>query len=251
MIPRARNLAAILLAAAALFAVSPSLFAQFGTKELTTVLPTSAFQPSSSAFGYFNEGFTYYQVSSGNPATFISPIQIPVGAKVNQVCALVRDDDPAAEVLLDFGAIELGGGPTGPTLTALGSLGSGGGQTPHFTTLCVSPPANTTVRAFGDADGDHVDQFLSYRIAVSLKASSNLAFGGAFVRWQRQQAPAPAVNTFADVPTNFLFFRAIENLAAAGITGGCSAGNFCPNANITRGEAAAFLSKALGLSFPQ
>ena len=58
-------------------------------------------------------------------------------------------------------------------------------------------------------------------------------------------------NTFADVQTDFIFFRAIENLAAAGITGGCTPGNFCPNSNITRGEAAAFFAKALGLYFQQ
>ena len=120
-------------------------------------------------------------MSTGNPATFISSVDVPVGGRVNQVCALVRDDDPAAEVILDFSAVELGGGPTGPSVTALGSLGSGGGQTPHYTTLCVAPTSTTTVRAFGDADGDHVNQYLSYRIAISLKASSNLAFGGAYV----------------------------------------------------------------------
>jgi hypothetical protein len=48
-----------------------------------------------------------------------------------------------------------------------------------------------------------------------------------------------------------MFFRAIENLAASGITGGCAPGQYCPNANITRGEAAAFFSKALGLNWPQ
>lgn len=86
---------------------------------------------------------------------------------------------------------------------------------------------------------------------MSPKASNNLAFGGAVVGWRRQQAPAPAVATFADAPTHFLFFRAIENLAAAEITGGCARGNFCPNANITRGEAAAFFSRELGLHFQQ
>ena len=251
LLAKLRHLGTAFAFASILWGSAAAARAQFGTKELTTVIPTSSFQPTSSAFGYFNEGFTYYQVSSGNPATFISSVGVPVGGRINQVCVLVRDDDPAAEVLFDFAAIELGGGATGPTLTALGGLGSGGGQTPHYTTLCVAPTSTTTVRAFGDADGDHVNQYLSYRVAVSLKASANLAFGGAYVKWQRQQAPAPVTNTFADVPTDFIFFRAIENLAAAGITGGCTPGNFCPNGNITRGEAAAFFAKALGLYFQQ
>jgi hypothetical protein len=251
LLSKPRHFGTILLFASILWGTAAAGRAQFGTKELTTVIPTSSFQPSSSAFGYFNEGFTYYQVTSGNPAIFIAPVDVPVGGRVNQVCALVRDDDAAGEVLIDFSAVELGGAATGPSVTALGSLGSGGSQTPHYESLCVAPPLNTTVRAFGDADGDHVNQYLSYRIAISLKASSNLAFGGAFVKWQRQQASAPVTNTFADVPTDFLFFRAIENLAAAGITGGCTPGNFCPNGNITRGEAAAFFAKALGLYFQQ
>jgi hypothetical protein len=246
-----RHLGTTLLIGSVLWASAAAGLAQFGTKELTTVIPTSSFQPSSSAFGYFNEGFTYYQVTSGNPAIFIAPVSVPVGGRVNQVCALIRDDDPSGEVSIDFSAVELGGAAPGPSVTALGSLSSGGGQTPHYQSLCVAPPANTTVRAFGDADGDHVNQFLSYRIAISLKASTDLAFGGAYVKWQRQQGPAPVTHTFADVPTDFLFFRAIENLAAAGITGGCTPGNFCPNGNITRGEAAAFFAKALGLYFQQ
>lgn len=106
----------------------------------------------------------------------------------------------------------------------------GGGQTPHYATLCVAPSSTTTVRAFGDADGDHVNQYLSYRIAISLKASSNLAFGGAHIKWQRQKKPAPVTNTFGDVPTDYLFFRAIENLAAAGITGAVLPGTSVPTA---------------------
>jgi len=52
------------------------------------------------------------------------------------------------------------------------------------------------------------------------------------------------------VPKNHPYFRAIEALASSGITGGCGAGNFCPNQNVTRGEMAAFLARALGLHFP-
>jgi hypothetical protein len=245
------SLAGVLFLFALLWAAPPALHAQFGTKELTAVIPTADFLAQSTAFTYFNEGFTYLQVTAGNPATFLADSHLPVGAKVNQVCALVRDDDATGEVFLDFSVIELGGAAPGPSVTPLGNAGSGGAATPHYSVLCVTPPANTAIRAFGDADGDTTAQYLSYRIGVSLKASNNLSFGGAIVKWQRQQAPAPAAATFADVPTNFLFFRAIENLAAAGITGGCAPGNFCPNANITRGEAAAFFSKALGLYFQQ
>ena len=251
MHPNIRTLAPVLLVSSGLFATAGTARAQFGTKELTTIIPTASFAPTATVFTYGNEGNTYYQVINGNPATFVAAADLPVGAKVNQVCAFVRDDDPTDEVGLVFSVLELGDAGTSPTDVSLVIAGSGVAETPHYEMLCGTPPANTTIRAFGDANTDGHSAYLSYRISVILKASGNLAFGGALIKWQRQQAPAPAVATFADVPTNFLFFRAIENLAAAGITGGCAPGNFCPNANITRGEAAAFFSKALGLYFQQ
>jgi hypothetical protein len=75
-------------------------------------------------------------------------------------------------------------------------------------------------------------------------------FLGAYLGYRLQISPAPATATFTDVPANHPYFRAIEALSASGITGGCGAGNFCPNQNVTRGEMAAFLARALGLHFP-
>jgi hypothetical protein len=57
--------------------------------------------------------------------------------------------------------------------------------------------------------------------------------------------------TFFDVPASHPYFRFIEALAASGITAGCGGGNYCPSQNITRGEMAVFLAKALGLHFPE
>ena len=74
-------------------------------------------------------------------------------------------------------------------------------------------------------------------------------FMGVSIYYKLQMSPAPATATFADVPTSYLYFRAVEALAAAGITSGCGGGNFCPNQSVTRGEMAKFLSVALGLSW--
>ena len=63
-------------------------------------------------------------------------------------------------------------------------------------------------------------------------------------------SPAPAAATFGDVPTTDPRFRFVEALAAAGITGGCGGGQFCPEASVTRGQMAVFLSVALGLYWP-
>jgi hypothetical protein len=71
------------------------------------------------------------------------------------------------------------------------------------------------------------------------------------VFYRLQVTPAPAVATFpGDVPTSHPFFRFIEALARAGITAGCGPGIYCPEAPLTRGQMAVFLSIALGLHFP-
>ncbi len=68
--------------------------------------------------------------------------------------------------------------------------------------------------------------------------------------WIRQVSPAPATATFGDVPTSHAFFQFVEALVKSGVTGGCGAGNYCPDAPLTRGQMAVFLSKALGLQWP-
>ena len=41
-----------------------------------------------------------------------------------------------------------------------------------------------------------------------------------------------------------------QALVSSGVTGGCGAGNYCPDAPLTRGQMATFLAKALGLAWP-
>ena len=81
-------------------------------------------------------------------------------------------------------------------------------------------------------------------------ASHELRFRGCRLTWSRQVAPAPATARFTDVPPGHPAFRFVEALAAAGVTGGCTATTYCPDAPLTRGQMAIFLSVALGLHFP-
>ena len=68
-------------------------------------------------------------------------------------------------------------------------------------------------------------------------------------------APADANQTsrtsgiFAD-DNRSVHESAIESLAAAGITHGCRTGEFCPDAPVTRGEMAAFITRAFELPSP-
>jgi hypothetical protein len=85
--------------------------------------------------------------------------------------------------------------------------------------------------------------------ALTIAGDFTTLLTGAYIGYRLQISPAPAHATFADVPASHLYFRAIEALTASGIAGGCGGGNFCPNQNVTRGEMAAFLARALGLHF--
>jgi hypothetical protein len=59
---------------------------------------------------------------------------------------------------------------------------------------------------------------------------------------------ALASDRFADVPTSSIFHDAINAIAGAGITLGCGTPNYCPSANVTREQMAAFLHRGFGRS---
>jgi hypothetical protein len=87
---------------------------------------------------------------------------------------------------------------------------------------------------------------------VEIAASANLQFFGTVeVWWKRTVIPAPGFATFNDVPTTDPAFQFVEALAASGVSAGCGGGNFCPDLPVTRRQMAVFLSKALGLHWPE
>ena len=89
-----------------------------------------------------------------------------------------------------------------------------------------------------------------YTLIANMPGDLNVSFRGCRLFWNRSISPAPAAATFTDVPVGHAQFRFVEALNAAAITGGCGGGNFCPDAPLTRGQMAVFLSAALGLHFP-
>ena len=60
-------------------------------------------------------------------------------------------------------------------------------------------------------------------------------------------SPPVATGVFSDVPTNYWAAGWIEQLAAEGITGGCGAGVYCPDTDVTRAQMAVFLVKTFNL----
>jgi len=59
--------------------------------------------------------------------------------------------------------------------------------------------------------------------------------------------PPPTSEDFFDDDDGSTFELSINRVAASGITSGCGVRRFCPNANVSRGEMAAFLSRAFDL----
>ncbi len=60
--------------------------------------------------------------------------------------------------------------------------------------------------------------------------------------------PPTCAGVFTDVPCPGSYANWIEQLKAEGVTSGCGGGNYCPDANITRGQMATFLVKTFRLS---
>jgi hypothetical protein len=65
-----------------------------------------------------------------------------------------------------------------------------------------------------------------------------------FIEAALGHASTSCTGQFADVPTDHVFCRFIEHLAADGITSGCGGGNFCPDNPVTRAQMAVFLVAA-------
>ena len=120
-------------------------------------------------------------------------------------------------------------------------------------------PGDTYVEAFPDLtivyrqdiDEDGVSEAVHYRVSVRTPPYDGLTgIRMVRLRWRRQVSPAPQVASFNDVPVNDSAFQFIQALVASGITVGCGAGNYCPDAPLTRRQMAVFLARALGLHWP-
>ena len=212
----------------------------FGTSEQTlyqvpafSCSPVSSTTVNASANGYFftTSGIGYVDC----------PLNLPAGAKIDTYQVVVYDRSDTADVSAAFvvcPTISV----TNPCL-AFGSMASSGTS---------GSPFNGYLTKDLSGIGLVVNKAAAlYFVQVTMhQTDASTRFRQVNVFYHLQISPAPAVATFGDVPTTHTYFRAIEALAASGITQGCGNGNFCPNQNVTRGEMAAFFARALGLHFP-
>lgn len=215
----------------------------FGTGIQSYVIPAADFVPQSS-LEYSYQGAGYISRTAGPGITWWAPITLPAGANISIMVALVYDAS-ASDVTAQWGVYGLHQGaspaPFFHEFSNASSSGTGG-----YTYIWFAGP--TLIRYYADINDDGTDDWLAYRVSIALPATgSSMRFAGVVVSWQRTMSPAPASATFVDVPVGSFGFRHIEALYASGITTGCDATHFCPDATLTRAQMAVFLTKALGL----
>ena len=209
----------------------------YGTGSLTAYVAGSFdFQPRVAALplstGSGVERF-FTSASAFADATFM----VPNGAQIESIELRGCDTSGSAQVTAVLQVCSVAGG----SCATAGAVQTGTAATPGcalFPGVMITPPVivNNAVQVLD--------------LQVSTGPSSATSFSAVRVLYRLRVSPAPATATFADVPTSSPIFRFVEALAAAGITGGCGGGNYCPDAPLTRGQMAVFLSTALGLHFP-
>ena len=112
-----------------------------------------------------------------------------------------------------------------------------------FWTAVSSDPSFIAVTAGSNGSGDGV---VSYSVAAN--TSTNNRIGTITIGTMTFRVLQGA--QFNDVLPGDLFYTYIGKLSAQSITGGCGNGNYCPDASVTREQAAILIEKALGVFVP-
>jgi len=181
------------------------------------------------------DGGPYQRYGSGSQGLFVASPHLPSGALVVYLELDYCDEDAVEDVSATVSLCD-----------ALGNCSGGG---------VVSSSGNGTPCGFVSKDVSSLNiQVDNYRNQVTVQVltgsgTSATRFSGVILGYKLQVSPAPVFPDFNDVPTTHPFFQFIEALYASGITAGCGSGNYCPDAPLTRGQMAVFLSKALGLQW--
>jgi hypothetical protein len=221
----------------------------YGTGDQVLTMGAAAFRDAEHHGVIGADGYLYKNPSRFGEE-FSAPLRLPDGAEITMICLYARNEEAQLDsVGLGAEWTKLAPGGQAP---GRGSVpGSGVATTFNFGYGVVCTDAMSYVfHDDADVDNDGTLDHISHRLFVHLADGPTPAFGGARITWHRQVGPAPAAPTFGDVPSDHPFFQFVEALAASGVTGGCGSGNYCPAAPLTRGQMAVFLSKALGLHWP-
>lgn len=229
----------------------PSLFGAvadpYGTARGSTWIDATRFTlPLSSTAPSLSYQLFHYYTSAGSatPQGYFAPMDdVPNGALIDTVSCIYNDPSATNNVFFSVQkySTDFSVAPPLRTSGVLASFTSTGSPGIAFVNMAITPNETHIKLPSG---------LLAQTYHIRADIASDTSFSGCFVFWKRQISPAPAVATFSDVPTSYLFFQQIEALVASGITSGCAAGQYCPDAPVTRAQMAAFLARALGLHFP-
>ena len=222
----------------------------FGPGSQTTIIPAAAFTHGSNAYQFTNPfGDTITALANGEQRWYAN-LNLPSGVVVDTLDVFVVDNDAGSNISVYAEGVWFPVSGSGGCSAGSFSSATSTGITGQGHVVITEPWQNTVMTGFGNCNG--VDSYEAYLIAVYLETTSH-AFSGARVVWHRVWSSPPATATFGDVPTSHPFFQFVEALAASGITAGCQAAPplYCPDAPLTRKQMAAFLTKALGLYWPQ
>jgi len=205
----------------------------FGVDQVSTAVVTAwDVEPTLPGMSWSSTNLYRYQLSAG---AFLAALHLPQGALLISIELEACDTSAAGEVI---GALYRG--TLGDAIGVV-NVSTGDAATPGCVTVAADLPSPETVENNANR----------YIVGMSNSTFDGLTkFGAIRVHYRLQVSPAPANATFNDVPSGDPAYQFIEALVASGITAGCGGGNYCPNAPLTRRQMAVFLSKALGLHWP-
>ncbi len=249
-----RNLLATALLTTALagtsnFAAAGELF---GTSTQWKFIHVSQFQIIGTQCGwtYYSYGYETITAMPGGTCTgaqIRANVDIPEGATLAGFYTFYFSNGSSITTQLYHFDSSLNNGTT-PTYSSVGP----GATTPatsgygvHYQTL-YNGTAFPVYKTWDPSSGGGSER--DYQFVTGIP-NTGTAFKGIAIVYLRQVAPAPATASFTDVPSGAPFFNEVEQLKKSGITLGCGGGNFCPDSPVTRGQMAAFLSRALGLNW--
>lgn len=199
--------------------------------------PTMGSTPQDTEWNTNADGYLWQTNGIGRP--WFANLSLPSGAIVERV--ELNACDTSVDVEIVFGMVSRSV-PGGVLVDVVPVTTTGGTQAPGCALFPVTPGSPVVIDNLG------TDYMLKLILQNDFFAQAPVASMRVFYRLQ--VSPAPATATFADVPVGHPLHRFVEALAAAGITGGCTATAYCPDAPLTRGQMAVFLSVALGLHWP-
>lgn len=230
---------------------------EFGTSTLAvSTVYSSAFQPLFPAVGnwlvYDDFGYRYRQAVATN-GLWDAPVDLPNGALLCYMNLYAYDNDSGDNKAVTVDLRLQSGGVTGqPTATVRPEVlrsTNGGFVMDSVGFGQVGPSAAACLTINNNVSAGGAFHTLRLTIPSATSAEKDLSIRGVDLYWKRQISPAPVAATFSDVPTTHGFFREIEALKASGITSGTTPTTFNPSGFVTRGQMAAFLARALGLSW--